>query len=166
MRSARLSEASATGEFEAWVRPHVAAMRRFAVSLSGLPDADDLVQDALLRAWSKWSQYQPGRGSPTAWLLAIVADRARKGRLRRHPAPRLDDQIGLPAGADLETRLDLRRAINSLPARQRQAIVLHHYVDLSVADVAAIMHCSTGTVKSTLHDGRNNLARQMGDDHD
>ena len=57
---------------------------------------------------------------------------------------------------------DLHRAVRALPPRQRTAIVLHHFVDLPVVEVAALMNVSAGTVKSTLHDARAALARTLG----
>ena len=67
-------------------QPWLPDMWRFAVSLSSLDDADDLVQDALTRAWTKRDSFDPARGTARSWLLAIVADRARRRWLRR-PTP-------------------------------------------------------------------------------
>lgn len=135
---------------------------RFAVSLTSLAEADDLVQDAMARAWSKRAQFDPLRGSVQSWLLAIVADQARLRRRRRFggaPYARLPDSIE-PGPSPVS--VDLRHAIDALPARQRTAIVLRHYVDLSMTEIAAVMGCSVGTVKSTLHDAHHRLSVTLG----
>ena len=144
---------------------HRRSMFRFAVTLSSLDDADDLVQDALARAWTKRAQFDPDRGSQRSWLLAIVADQAR-GRWRRaRPVEELvhADALTVPGAGELST--DLQRAIAALPTRQRAAIVLHHFVDLPAAEVADLMGCAPGTVKSTLHDARKALAVALGESY-
>ena len=139
-----------------------AAMRRLAYVLVGPHDADDVVQDAAERAWLKRGTFDPARGSAGTWLLAIVADQARQ-RWRR-PAPAWDelhpDALAVPGLSPVTA--DLGRAVALLAPRQRAAVVLHYYVDLPVADVAALMECAEGTVKSTLHDARAALERTLG----
>jgi RNA polymerase sigma-70 factor (ECF subfamily) len=139
-----------------------AAMRRLAYVLVGPRDADDVVQDAAERAWLKRHTFDPVRGSARAWLLAIVADRARQRR--RRPAPvwaELHPDALVVPGARPESA-DLGRAVAGLAPRQRAAVVLHYYVDLPVTDVAALLGCAEGTVKSTLHDARAALGRTLG----
>jgi Sigma-70 region 2 len=69
-------------EFAAWVRPYLPAMARLAARIAPSADRDDVVQDALVRAWRRRSTFDPERGTPTGWLLAIVADQARRCRKR------------------------------------------------------------------------------------
>jgi RNA polymerase sigma factor (sigma-70 family) len=146
---------------------HLRPLFRFAVTLSSRDDAEDLVQDALARAWARRDQFDPARGSLRSWLLAIVADQARSRWRRARPplwevvdVPRADasDSAG-------ELAADLDVAIRALPPRQRTTIVLHHFVDLPVAEIAELMACSPGTVKSTLHDARRALARTLGESY-
>jgi RNA polymerase sigma factor (sigma-70 family) len=144
---------------------HRPVMFRFAVTLSSLDDAEDLVQDALARAWVKRASFDPDRGSLRSWLLAIVADQARNRWRRRRPLEDVVDARSLSTPAVGELGADLRRAIGGLPPRQRTAIVLHHFVDLPVAEVAELMTCSVGTVKSTLHDARKALASTLGESY-
>lgn len=147
------------GDFEAWVSPHLASMGNLATRLAGPSDRDDVVQESLSRAWRRRSTYQADRGSPRAWLLAIVADQSRRARRRQ---ARLEPAIDASVSA-AEADLDLEAAISALPRRQRLAVELHYLVDLSVADVAVVMGCSEGTVKSTLFDARATLRRELGD---
>jgi RNA polymerase sigma factor (sigma-70 family) len=142
-------------EFRGWVAPHLVAMRRLATRLTSPTDGDDIVQEALVRAWRKRSQYDETRGSAQSWLLAIVADRARRHRTRTRPGREL---IDLPAvSRDVERSLDLDHAIAGLPKRQRLAVELHYLLGLDVRECAAVMDCSDGTVKSTLFDARKKL---------
>jgi len=142
-------------DFRAWVAPHLVAMGRLASRLTSAGDSDDIVQEALVRAWRKRTQYDETRGSAQSWLLAIVADRARRHRTRTRPEGEL---IDLPRpDRDVERSMDLDDAIAGLPERQRLAVELHYLVGLDVRECAAVMGCSDGTVKSTLHDARARL---------
>ena len=143
--------------FVEWVRPHLPAMARLAARLAVGADRDDIVQDALSRAWSKRSQYDATRGTPSAWLLAITADQARKAARRLRPARELDDHDVPVSRPDLDARMDVDHALTSLSARQRLAVDCYYFADLSIADTAAVMGCSEGTVKSTLSDARSRL---------
>jgi RNA polymerase sigma factor (sigma-70 family) len=150
-----------TGRFREFVTPHLAALRRFAAVLVPTPDVDDLVQETLTRAWIKYAQFDPARGAAVSWLMAIMADRARKRWRAAAPSLQLVDR-DQPVEGPGSAVIDLRRAVDSLPPRQRTAIVLYHYLDLSVAEIAQYMACSTGTVKSTLSDARASLGKRLG----
>ena len=113
----------------------------------------------MTRAWRKRSQFDPRRGSPRAWLLAIVADRARR-TWRRKGAPRVDLSAGFVEGPN-ETAVDLEHAIVRLPPRMRLAVECVYFVDLTIADTAAVMGVSVGTVKSTLSDARARLRMML-----
>jgi RNA polymerase sigma-70 factor (ECF subfamily) len=145
--------------FELWVAPHVAGMRRTAAPLSSEAAAEDVAQEALVRAWRKRDLYVPDRGTPKRWLNAITREEARRWRIReqatsRHAMAPMDVSAG---ASTVERDLDLRNAITSLPPRQREAIFRFYYLDQSVRQLAAAMRCSVGTVKSTLADGRRSL---------
>jgi RNA polymerase sigma-70 factor (ECF subfamily) len=152
-----------TEDFGAWVEPWLPDLWRFAVSLSSLDDADDLVQDSLARAWTKRATFDPSRGSARSWLLAIVADRARRRWMRR-PKPVLPPVRPSEIAEPDARRIDLRRAVAALPRRQRATVYLHYYLDLPVSEVAQVLGCAEGTVKSTLYDARRALARRLEDD--
>lgn len=143
--------------FVAWVRPHLPAMARLAGRLAAGADRDDVVQEALARAWTKRSQYDGARGSASAWLLAITADQARKAARRVRPVVELAEHDGTAVDRDTDARVDVEQALAALSARQRLAVDCYYFADLSVADTAAVMGCSEGTVKSTLSDARARL---------
>jgi RNA polymerase sigma-70 factor (ECF subfamily) len=154
--------------FTAWVRPHWPAMARLA-SRSG-SDPDDILQDALSDAWRKRTQFDPARGSARSWLLAITADQRRKtwrraARLLSRSTVLPEDGGAATDRTDSSTSVDLERALARLTDRQRLAIDLHYYLGLGITDIAAVMRCSEGTVKSTLADARGRLRRQLGEDY-
>jgi len=150
--------ASATPEqFGVWTAPHLRAMSLLAARLSSDAERDDVVQEALIRAWSKRAQFDPGRGTPSAWLLAITADQARRARRGRRPL------LGMLPGRvrPIDDELDLAHAITGLSGRQRLAVDCFYFVGLNVAETAAVMRCSEGTVKSTLSDARSRLRKLL-----
>ena len=142
-------------EFAAWVEPELAKMSRLAARLAPNADREDVVQEALVRAWRKRDQYDQSRGTPAAWLLAITADQARRARRRRRPFALVGEMI-VP-GRSSDDRVDIEAAVTRLPKRQKLAVDCFYYVGLSVAETAAVMGCSVGTVKSTLSDARKRL---------
>jgi RNA polymerase sigma factor (sigma-70 family) len=162
-------QGTAAAEFAAWAGPSLVAMGRLARRLAPHADPDDIAQDALTRAWQKRSQFDPERGTPTTWLLAITADQARSSRRTRTRQLRLVDasaELPDPPTTDTLADVDLERAVEQLAERQQLAVELHYFVGLSVDETAAVMACSTGTVKSTLFDARTRLRALLGDDDD
>ena len=144
-------------DFESWVRPHLADMARLASRLGVVQARDDLVQDALTRAWRRRETYDAERGTPRTWLLAIVAGEARRGwRRRLRPQPVFEEWVA-DGAEDVDRRIDVERAIAALPPRQRLAVALHYFVDLRVEDCASVMGCAPGTVKWLLHEARTRL---------
>jgi RNA polymerase sigma factor (sigma-70 family) len=155
----RVVASTDTGDFAAWVEPHLPAMTRYAGRLVAATDRDDVVQEALVRAWRRRSTYDDAR-PPLPWLLAIVGDRARRHRTRTRPTYELVEAAVEMVPADL----DLDRAVARLSARQRQVVDLHYFVGLDVATCARVMGCAEGTVKATLHQARGRLRVLLGDD--
>jgi RNA polymerase sigma factor (sigma-70 family) len=159
----KLGEAPVVPEddFDAWVRPHLLSMTRLACRLAGDDAADDVVQDALTRAWRRRSTYDATKGDPLPWLLAITADRCRRHRTRFtvwHPL-----QDGPARTVDHESRLDVGTAVARLPRKQRLAVELHYFLGLDTATTAAALGCAVGTVKSQLSDARARLRAELGE---
>jgi RNA polymerase sigma-70 factor (sigma-E family) len=114
--------------------------------------AEDVVQDSFVAMHRRWDRIDPTKAP--AYLRQTVVNRSRSalrhhGVVARHrPDPQPD---GAPADADLirsERRADVLDALASLPARQREVLVLRYYLDLSEADIAATLGISRGAVKS------------------
>jgi RNA polymerase sigma-70 factor (ECF subfamily) len=135
-------------------------MSRVAARLAPSAERDDVVQEALSRAWRRRSTFDAARGTPAAWLAAIVAGEARRARGRVRP---LAELVDAPV-EDTRRDLDLERAVARLPDRQREAVDLHYFAGLTVVETAAAMGCAEGTVKSTLSDARARLRRLLGED--
>lgn len=146
--------------FDAFFREHHRAVYGFACQILTDPtDADDVTSDVLVAVYLKW---QRGRvDDPRAYLRRAVVNRVTSGfrKLavqRRYVAAQLPPGDPRHQGA-FDERLaqsdQLRRALARLPVRQRAAIVLRFYEDLSEADTAAALGCSVGTVKSQVHHG-------------
>ena len=169
-RDVQTPEAVEAASFAAWAGPSLVAMSRLARRLAPDADPDDVVQDALTRAWQKRHLFDETRGTAAAWLLAITADQARAARRSRVRRLRLIDDraelpdIPAPAPAPQSRHdLDLDRAISKLAERQQLAVNLHYFVGLSVEETAAVMDCAVGTVKSTLFDARTKLRTALGE---
>jgi RNA polymerase sigma-70 factor (ECF subfamily) len=157
------------GAFAAWAGPALVPMGRLARRLAPHTDPDDVVQDALARAWQKRHQFDPAKGTAVTWLLAIVADLARASRRSRARWLKVvDESAAIPEtpATQADPDVDLDRAIARLTERQQLAVQLHYFVGLSVDESAAVMRCSTGTVKSTLFDARSRLRILLGDSDD
>jgi RNA polymerase sigma-70 factor (sigma-E family) len=148
--------AAYVGGFEAYVRDQGGRLARIAFLLTGdVHLAEDLVQTALSRLAPRWDRVT-AQGHPTPYVRAILVNTATGWRRRRwtgeaptSPLPdgRADD--GPRALADgVDRRDELRRALGQLGARQRAVVVLRFYEDLPEAEVARLLHCSVGTVKS------------------
>ncbi|MFP4595468.1 RNA polymerase sigma factor [uncultured Ralstonia sp.] len=166
------------------VLPHVDAAYNLARWLSGdAQDADDIVQDACLRAFRLFGGFRGGDGRP--WLLAIVrntwfSECARRKQARTQPwqDDGTDPQAELPPddeaiayGADPAALLaradDVRRmqaALARLPLAYREVVVLRELEDLPYRDIAAIVDVPVGTVMSRLARGRQQLARLLMED--
>ncbi len=142
------------------VRPHMPAMVRLAARLGPTDGKDDVVQEALVRAWRHRARFDAARGAFSAWLLSIVANEARRAVARRRQPTAIT-----PARppASVEDRLDIGAAVKRLPPRQKLAVDCYYFVGLSIAETAAVMACSEGTVKSTLSDARVRLRGSLGD---
>jgi RNA polymerase sigma factor (sigma-70 family) len=144
------------GDFAQWVEPHLRAMGLLAARLVGPDERDDVVQEALTRAWRKRDLFDAERGTSRAWLLAIVADRAH--RTRRRPWRRIvGGGVEVSVDAPDAGRVDVERAVSLLPPRMRLAVDCVYFVDLTIAETALVMGVSEGTVKSTLFDARARL---------
>lgn len=152
-----------TSEFRAWVAPHLVVMARVAARLAPNADRDDVLQDALTVAWRRRSTFDPARGAAGAWLCTVVANVARHAGRSRREAPMAAVPDRAAAQADSDLAMDVAAAMARLGTRQREAVDLHYYAGLSVAETAAVMGISAGTVKSTLFDARARLREMLGE---
>jgi RNA polymerase sigma-70 factor (sigma-E family) len=145
-------------EFDAFVRASATPLMRTAVLLVGdRVNAEDLVQLALLRTASRWSV---ANRAPTAYARRVLVNLAKDNWRNRSRRPKtVVSSAPLPepmTEADAEIMLlrdELLAALVELPLRQRAVLVLRYLEDLPVADVARIVGCAEGTVRSQTHHG-------------
>ena len=142
--------------------PH---MRAFARSLCGRADlADDLAQDALLKAWNGRTGYEPGTNLK-AWVFTITRNQFYSDKRRSWRETQLDPEVAesrllAPSDPDATLALDeVRRALAVLPDDQREALILIGAGGLSYDEVAAMTGCAVGTVKSRVSRARDRLAQ-------
>jgi RNA polymerase sigma-70 factor, ECF subfamily len=134
----------------------LARARRIVVD----PDlAEDVVQEAFLRAWRACSSFDPAGGPMVNWLLVITANTAVdmvKARVRRPPVASGQAQENVPAAGlgDIDRvilRAQLRQALSSLGAHHREALVETVLRDRPHADVAAELGVTPGTLRTRVH---------------
>jgi len=131
-------------------------------------DANDLAQDAFLKAWRAISGFR-GESAFSTWLYRIAVNACLNHRALKRPLTQelpevlVDPRPG--AEAEAERGDDARRvraAVSRLPDRQRATLILKIYHDLTHEEVATILGSSVGTVKANLFHALANLRRQMG----
>lgn len=152
----------AAADFDALYEARYGDVVAMSYALVGdLAEAQDLAQESFCRAWQRWadvSRYD----DPLAWIRRVAANLAtsrwRRSRVARSHLSRERAADVPPLDPD---HVALVAALRRLPAEQRRAVVLHHLVDLPVADVAREMDAAVGTVKSWLHRGRATLAAEL-----
>jgi RNA polymerase sigma-70 factor (sigma-E family) len=133
--------------FDAFVRARLPQLVRFGRALTGSTEAGaDLVQDALERTILAWGRLD-SRDDPEGYVRRIMVNRNisiwRKFG-REYPTEEMFDR----GSEDRHFDNDLWQALRTLPPRQRAVIALRYYEDQSEADIARILGCSVGTVKS------------------
>lgn len=129
---------------------------------SDASEAQDLVQEAFLRAWQRW-EVIGGYDEPLAWVRRVAWNLA-TSRHRRVAVARKFLQRSAPPEPHPGMSPDhvaLVEALRQVPEKQRRAVVLHYLGDMSVADIAKQTGAKEGTVKSWLHRGRSELARYL-----
>lgn len=171
--------------FDEEALPHLDAVYRFALRLSGAPDqAEDLVQETFLRAYRSWDQYTRGTAAKS-WLFTICRNvflRSQE-RTKRHDEiveenvdrsgstanpvnPVWVAAIGAdPEGDFFDSIVDgkIVDAIEALPEEYRMAVVLSDVEGLPYAEVAELLDVPVGTVKSRLFRGRRRLQEVLYD---
>jgi RNA polymerase sigma-70 factor (sigma-E family) len=153
-------------DYVQYVRSRLPRLHRVAYLVLGDGDrADDAVQDALTVLYRRWTRLAEVASLDayvhTMVVRACLAYRRRGWSrvLLRAEAP---DTAVEPAGGQVDDRLVLRRALDRLPARQRAVVILRYLCDLPVAEVAAVLGCSEGTVKSRTFHGLRALREALG----
>jgi RNA polymerase sigma-70 factor (ECF subfamily) len=138
----------------------IPALRRYAYALVRDRDgADDLVQDCLERALSRWF-LRRSDGDLRAWLFTILRNLYISAYRRRGTAAPMDEALPLGTAADQEARLEARDALialDQLPEEQRSLLLLIGVEDLSYEEAAKVLGVPIGTVMSRLSRARQRL---------
>jgi RNA polymerase sigma factor (sigma-70 family) len=150
--------------FEGFYRRELPRLVTLAAALAGPASADDIAQEAMLAAYRRWetvSQLEV----PVAWVRRVCANRA-MSLLRRRGA---EARAMLRFGARREEPFELApepatfwNEVRRLPRRQAQAVALAYVYGMGVAEIAATLGVTDGTVKTHLFRGRAALARRPG----
>lgn len=170
-------------DFQAEALPHLDAVYRFALRLSGSPErAEDLVQETFLRAFRSWDQYTPGTRCKS-WLFTICRNLYLRERERGRRHDRLVEEHALAEGPggplanpvwlslretdpegeffDAIVDAEVLRALDALPEEYRTAVVLSDLEGLPYQEIAEMMDVPVGTVKSRLFRGRRKLQEAL-----
>jgi RNA polymerase sigma-70 factor, ECF subfamily len=156
------------GGFREQMIAEIPSLRAFAMSLCGtMHQADDLVQDALLKAWGNASSFQEGTNL-RAWLFTIL--RNTYYSLHRKRGREVQDVDGehaarvavAPAQDGMMDLADFRRALAQLPAEQREVLIMVGATGLSYEEAAEICGVAVGTIKSRVNRARVRLGEILG----
>jgi len=127
--------------------------------------AQDIVHDAFVRLFGRFQDLRSSDKFETYFRRTIVnlsRDRFRKLRLEREYVAQTDSASQLGVESSVEDRELIRGLLRSLPDRQRAAIVLRYYVDLSEQDTATVLECSVPAVKSLVSRATASLSKRIG----
>ncbi len=165
-------------QFEQEALPHLDAVYRFALRLTGSPaDAEDLVQETFLRAYRSWDHYTPGTAAKS-WLFTICRNaflRQRQQETRRtqvmQEAAPAETPLFMPAyqddpeGSFFRGLVDetVLQHINEIPEEFREVVLLSDLEGLAYAEIAKVLDVPLGTVKSRLFRGRKLLQKVLYD---
>jgi RNA polymerase sigma-70 factor (ECF subfamily) len=168
--------AEAGRSFDDEALPHLDALYRVALRLTGDPSqAEDLVQDTMLKAYRSWRQYRPGTNAK-GWLLTILRNTfINDYRRRKHEPIAMDLEAAEPhalyrsieesdpEGAFFSQIVDAKvlEAIDGLPAEFREVLVLSDIEGMRYGEIAEALQIPVGTVKSRLFRARHQLQAQL-----
>ncbi|RRR99232.1 sigma-70 family RNA polymerase sigma factor [Glycomyces terrestris] len=135
--------------------------------LGDATEAQDLVQEAFLRAWQRWDKVG-GYEEPVAWVRRVAWNLATSRHRRNQVARRFLQKSQAPEAAPAASpdHVALVAALKQVPAKRRQALVMHYMADMTISAIAKETGAREGTVKSWLHRGRKELAAILTDPND
>jgi RNA polymerase sigma-70 factor (sigma-E family) len=158
-------------EFAEFALARAGALQRSAYLMVGDAQlAQDLVQEALTKTYVAWPRLRDPRNAEAYCRKAITTTAIswfrRKGWHNERPTEHLPEDARGVAGpeASVVERDAVWQALGALPPRQRAALVLRYYEDLTEAQTAEAMGCAVGTVKSQVAAALSKLREQLGDD--
>jgi RNA polymerase sigma-70 factor (ECF subfamily) len=165
-RPASPTRISTASGFEALYRAERSSILAVAAALVGdWGVAEDVVQESFAEAYLQWKTV--GRFErPGAWVRRVAINKAISRLRRRGVETRVLGRVGLGAQATTDAPVadaELWETVRGLPRRQAQVVALTYIMDLTMTEVADVLGCSEGSVKTHLHRARERLAREMPD---
>lgn len=154
---------------QALVARKLPRIHALAIRMLGDPmEAEDVAQDAFLRTWRQAPRWRSGGAKFDTWLHRVVLnlchDRLRKRREQptAEPPEQIDPAPSADRGLEMtQTAQKVHAALADLPQRQREAILLYHYQDLSNISAAAVLGVSVEALESLLSRGRKALRLRL-----
>lgn len=127
---------------------------------TGGRDVEDLYQETWIRVVRHASRFDRSKRFST-WLFQIAVNLCRDWRRSKPPEPQAapEDSVGSTGMGVAEATLDVQLLLAQLPAEQREVLILRYYHDLTEAQVAEVLGCPRGTVKSRAHHALERLSR-------
>ncbi|HEX6160020.1 MAG TPA: sigma-70 family RNA polymerase sigma factor [Thermoanaerobaculia bacterium] len=165
------------GAFEALYDRHASTIYALLLRILGNPDdAQEILQEAFVKAWSSARLFDAVRGSEAAWLISIARsraiDRLRSRRIRsdrEHDAGRehyihasfVENGTAMEHAIESEERIAVRAALSHLPVAQRVALELAYFEGLSQSEIAERLHEPLGTIKTRMQLGMKKLRDEL-----
>jgi RNA polymerase sigma-70 factor (ECF subfamily) len=141
--------------------PRVVGSLELAGGTAG--DAEDAAQEAFVKAMLRWRSVST-MDRPATWVYVVAVRALRRRLVRDRSVPETPREREVSDETeDVVSAAVISNALETLPARQRLAVVLRFHGDLTVPEIARAMRCSQGTVKSTLHAALGRLRVDLGD---
>ena len=166
----RLQQGDRTAFDELYTRYRDEALRTASLITGSRADGEDVVQEAFVQCYQRIGQLRD-RSKFKAWLFTLLTRTAWKycrKRGREEPVSEFFDdaekagESTLGAVLRTEQSRELFAAVQALDDKQRTVVVLYYYIDMPVRDIAHVLGCREGTVKSRLFSARRNLQKAMG----
>lgn len=151
----------------------VSVLRTAYLLLADMGLAEDVTQEVFVQVYRKFALFQPARGTFAAWIYRITVNQCLKTRQRRRgwlafsDTPPLRDSVPAESPSPLDAAVlsdeqrRIWRCVGQLSLKLRTAVVLRYYHDLSYAEIAEILECPIGTVRSRLAAAHAQLERAL-----
>jgi RNA polymerase sigma-70 factor (ECF subfamily) len=156
----------ASGGFEAFFEAHHVRLFRAMYLVAGsVQDAEELTQDAFLKAWERWDRVKVME-NPTGYVFRVAMNGFRSRYRRTARAARRMVGLGGPAGdlfAEADARDDVARAMRGLPPRQRAALVLTEFLEMTSEEAGRLLGVTAASVRALTHQGRVALRTSLAD---
>ncbi|GIJ34339.1 RNA polymerase sigma-70 factor, sigma-E family [Micromonospora sediminimaris] len=152
--------------FREFVNAQMGALRKLAyVTCGDWHMAEDAVANALVKLYPRWRKLdRPDLYVKTMVYRAAIDEQRRPWRRERSSSDAMPDVAMRDLSGVTDERLRIKAALDAVPARQRAAVILRHYLGLSLEDTAAVLGCNVGTAKSQTSRGLAKLRELLATD--